>query len=305
MTIVFWGTSEFAVPALEALHGAGFDLTIITMPDQPTGRKKILTPPPVKVTAEKLGLKVLQPSKLKDDAFFEEYKSLSPDLCVVTAYGKIIGQRYLDVPKHGFLNIHPSLLPKYRGPSPIQTAIMNGDTETGVVITIVDADMDHGPILKKQEVRIMNQETYTELHDRLAEIGAKLLVETIPEYVNGKIKPQEQDHSKATFCKMLEREDGRIDWSRSPQEIYNQIRALNPEPGTWTTWPSFAEACATAKAIGGTRSAGKQDKILNIKSAKLVDGKLQLVTLQLESKKETSLAEFLNGHPDFKISDCQ
>lgn len=284
MKIVFWGTSEFAVPALKALHGAGFDLTVITMPDKPIGRKNILTPPPVKVTAEKLGLKVLQPPKLKDDIFFEDYKSLSPDLCVVTAYGKIIGQRYLDVPKHGFLNIHPSLLPKYRGPSPIQTAIMNGDTETGVVITIVDADMDHGPILKQTTYNLQPTTTYQEAHDELAKIGAKLLVETIPEYIDGKIKPQEQDHSKATFCKMLERADGKIDWSRSPQEIYNQIRALNPEPGTWTTW---------------------KDKVFNIKSAKLVDNKLELLIIQLEGKKETSFPDFLSGHPDFDISQLK
>ncbi|MDP4001729.1 MAG: methionyl-tRNA formyltransferase [bacterium] len=302
MKIVFWGTSEFAVPALEALHGAGFDLVVITMPDQPVGRKKILTPPPVKITAEKLGLKVLQPLKLKDDTFFEEFSALGgpasggkfqpPDFCVIAAYGKIIAERYINTPKYGFLNIHPSLLPKYRGPTPVQTAILNGDTETAVTIMQIDKDMDHGPIFIQNKYAIGPDDTFFELHDRLAQEGAKLLLEVIKNF--NTLTPQEQDHDQATFCKIFTREDAHIDWSRSQQEIYNQIRALNPEPGTWTTWPSSTNA-----------PAGKQDKILNIKKAALIDGKLSLITIQLEGKKETSMADFLSGHPEFDISQLK
>ena len=286
MTIVFFGTSEFAVPALEALHEAGFDLTVITMPDQPMGRKKILTPPPIKITAEKLGLKILQPPKLKDDTFFEEYKSLQPDFCVIAAYGKIIAERYIDTPEYGFLNIHPSLLPKYRGPTPIQSAILNGDTETAVTIMQIDKDMDHGPILMQKKYAIGPDETFLELHDRLANEGSKLLIEIIENFST--ITPHEQDHSQATFIKIYERADGKIDWSLSPQEIYNQIRALNPEPGTWTTW---------------------QDKILNIQEARIKKQEsreeLEIIKLQLEGKKETSFADFLSGHPSFDISQLK
>ncbi len=288
MKIIFFGTSEFAVPALEALHDAGFDLTVITTPDQPVGRKRILTPPPVKIAGEKLGLKVLQPPKLKDDVFFEEFKSLEPDFCVIAAYGKIIAERYINTPKYGFLNIHPSLLPKYRGPTPIQAAILNGETRTGVTIMQIDKDMDHGPIFEQKEFTIGPDETYLLLHDRLAEEGASLLIDVIKNVET--LTPREQNHDQATFCKMFEREDARIDWSQSPQKIYNQIRALNPEPGTWTTW---------------------QDKVLNIKAAfvetSASQGKpeLKLTKVQLEGKKETSMADFLSGHPDFNISQLK
>ena len=281
MKIVFLGTSEFAVPALQALYKAGFDVTVITMPDQPSGRKKVITSPVIKLVAEQLGLKVLQPSTLKDDAFFEEFKSLAPDICVVAAYGKIIPERYLSVPKF-FLNIHPSLLPKYRGPTPVQSAILNGETATGVTIMQVDKDVDHGAIFSQKEFQIGQNETYPLLHDRLAEEGADMLVDVIQKIDS--IAPQEQDHSQATFTKIYTREDGRIDWSHSAEEIYNQIRALNPEPGTWTMW---------------------NDKIINIKKAERIEGKLTLSIIQLEGKKETTLADFLNGHPDFNVSQLK
>ncbi len=298
MKIIFFGTSEFAVPALEALHGAGFDLTVITMPDKPFGRKKVLTPPPVKIAADKLGIKVLQPPKLKDDTFFEEFKSIAPDFCVVAAYGKIIGDRYISTPKHGFLNIHPSLLPKYRGPTPIQATLLNGDSETGNTIMQIDAEMDHGPILLQKKFVIEPDETFPQLHDRLSTEGAKLLLEVIQNFDT--YTPQEQDHSQATFVTIPTREEARIDWARPAKEIYNQIRALNPEPGTWTNF---------------------NGKVLNIKSAKLsastsngpgvickeyghiivgtTTSGIELLTIQLEGKKETSALEFSHGHPDF------
>ena len=289
MKIIFFGTSEFAVPALKALNKSGFEITaVVTTPDQPAGRKKAITPPPIKIAADFLKLKILQPTKLRDNSLFEEFKSLAPDLCIVAAYGKIIPEEYLSVPKQGFLNIHPSLLPKYRGPTPIQTAILNGDTETGITILRVDKDVDHGPIFIKKHFSIELGETYQQLHDRLADEGAGLLLEVISNIEN--IIPEEQNHDQATFTKMLERADGKIDWSRPHQEIYNQIRALNPEPGTWTTW---------------------NDRILNIKDAsftKATEGhneQLKLLIVQLEGKKETSLADFLSGHPDFDISQLK
>ncbi|MBP9822345.1 MAG: methionyl-tRNA formyltransferase [Candidatus Pacebacteria bacterium] len=281
MRTIFFGTSEFAVPALEALNKEGFDLTVVTMPDQPSGRKKIITSPVIKAVADKLGLKTFQPATLKDDAFFEEFKALAPDICVVAAYGKIIPEKYLEIPKH-FLNIHPSLLPKYRGPTPVQTAVLNGDETTGVSIMQVDKDVDHGPIFKQTETPIEPDETYSLLHDRLAEEGAQLLVEVIKNIET--IKPEAQDDTQATFTKIFERPDGRIDWTRSAGEIHNQIRALNPEPGTWTMW---------------------NEKIINIKKAERIEGKLTLSIIQLEGKKETTLSEFLHGHPDFNVSQLK
>ena len=281
MKVVFFGTSEFAVPSLTALYEAGFDVTVITMPDMPSGRNKIITSPVIKAIAEKFSLKVLQPKTLKDDLFFEEFKSLAPNICVVAAYGKIIPEQYLSIPKY-FLNIHPSLLPKYRGPTPIQTAILNGEEKTGITIMQVDKDVDHGPIFEQKEFVIEPDETYPLLHDRLAEEGAEILMDVIQNIDT--ITPREQDHSQVTFTKIYERADARIDWSRSAEEIYNQIRALNPEPGTWTMW---------------------NDKIINIKKAERIEGKLTLSLIQLEGKKETTLAEFLHGHPDFDVSQLK
>jgi len=284
--IIFFGTSDFAIPALETLAKDNYDVVaVVTKPDKPAGRKQVLSPSPVKKFAIEKHILVLEPNNLRgDEEVFAAFKLLSPDVCVVAAYGKIIPKRYLGVPKYGFINIHPSLLPKYRGPSPIQTAILSGEKETGVTILVVDEEMDHGPILKSEKWKVKNGKYYKELEKELAELGAKLLIETLPKYINGEIKQAPQDHSRATFTKMFSREDGRVDWSKSTQEIYNRIRALNPEPGTWTLW---------------------KGKVLNIKKARLADGKLEIETLQLEGKRETPFREFLNGHPDFDISQLE
>src|SRR3989344_2446912 len=281
LNIVFFGTSEFAVPALEILIRENYNIVaVITAPDKPAGRKKTLSPSPVKLKAESLSLKVLQPATLKDEVIFENFKNLNPDLCVIAAYGKIIPKKFLDVPRHGFLNIHPSLLPKYRGPSPVKTAILDGATQTGVTIIVVDEEVDHGPILESRKWKVESGKRYKELEKELAELGAKLLIETLPKYVSGKVKPVPQDHSQATFTRMFTREDGRINWDNSPDKIYNQIRALNPEPGAWTVW---------------------KDKVLNIKKAKLIDEKLKLEIVQMEGRKEVPFKEFLNGYPDFNL----
>ena len=285
MKITFFGTSSFAVPALKALHEAGHEVAgLVTMPDQPTGRKHLVTAPPVKEIAKELELPIFQPESLKSDEFFDEFKSWDCHLAVVASYGNIIPERYLNHPRHGFINIHPSLLPRHRGPSPIQTAIMNGDDVMGVTIMKLDKGMDTGPLLAQIKFHPAKDETYTEIHDKLGALGAELLIETIPEYIAGRLEPQTQDESQATITKLLIRDDGRLDWSRPARELYNQIRAFNPEPGTWTTW---------------------QGKTLNIKSATLENNKLQIKTLQLEGKKETTFKDFLNGYPNFKLSDLK
>ena len=254
--IVFFGTPDFAMPVLEALIKNGYNVSH------------------------------LKSKSLKDEAIFDEFKKLNPDVCVVAAYGRIIPQKFLDIPKYGFINVHPSLLPKYRGPSPIQTALLNDDKETGVSIMLIDAEVDHGPVLATRELSMSNVQfsNHDELAKELFKIGANLLIETLPKYIKGEIKPQEQDHSQATFTKMFKREDGKINWSEPSEKIFAQIRALNPEPGTWTTW---------------------KGKIINIKKAELYSGEIEIKTIQMEGRKEMSFEKFLNGHPDFDISQLK
>lgn len=271
MKIVFFGTPGFIIPALKELVDSNYNVVGVFAANGP-----------VEIAAKELGVQIFKPVSLKKDTgVFEQFKSLNPDLCVVAAYGKIIPKYYLEVPKYGFLNIHPSLLPKYRGPSPVQTAILNGDTETGVTIMGIDEEVDHGPILASAKYVIPKTKYNMEISTEIFELGAKLLVEILPKYISGELKPEEQDHGQATFTKMFSRGDGRINWQESSEKIYNRIRALNPEPGTWTTW---------------------KDKTINIKKARIADGKLEIEIIQMEGKRETPFREFLNGHPDFDIS---
>lgn len=298
MKIIFFGTSEFAVPALKKLKESGYEIAaVVTVPDQPVGRKKILAPPPVKRAALELGLPILQPASLKDDPFFEQFTALAADLAIVAAYGKIIPERYLSVPKHGMLNIHPSLLPKYRGPTPVQSALLNGDKETGVTIMVVDNKMDHGPIVAQEKYDIWPKTTYLELHDELSQLGAKLLIDSISKFISGVLKPQEQDHSQATICKIYTREDGKINWTNPGEQIFNQVRALNPEPGTWTTWDG---KIFNIKKIALAKTQGDQPGLVS-----LVDNNIVVSTgtchcileiVQYEGRTETDARSFLAGH---------
>jgi len=276
--VVFIGTPEFGAVILEKLISSGLKPVLaITNPDEPVGRKQAMTPPPVKIIAQKYNLNIIQPSKIKNSKL--EIKNFQPDLAVVAAYGQIIPKEILEIPKYGCLNVHPSLLPKYRGASPIQSAILNGDEKTGVTIMLMDKEMDHGPIIAQEEFRILNLD-FQKLHGKLAELGANLLIETIPKWLKGEIKAKEQDHSKATFTKILKKEDGEIDWSKSPEEIERKIRALNPWPGTFT----FVK---------------KNDKLLRVKilGAELKDKKLTIKKVQPEGKKEMDYKEYLLSYP--------
>ncbi|MFA6215909.1 MAG: methionyl-tRNA formyltransferase, partial [Patescibacteria group bacterium] len=231
--IIFLGTPEFAVPSLLALIANGFKPVLaITQPDKPAGRKQELTPPPIKQAALQNEILVLQPPAKNDLAeIFLQYR---PDLCVLVAYGSIIPKDCLNQPRGGFLNIHPSLLPKYRGSSPIQTAILNGEKETGVSIIQLVSQVDAGPIIAQKTMAIAETDNAETLSKKLAELGAELLIEILANYLAGRILPKPQDESKATFTAMISREDGQINWQKTAAEIQRQFRAFYPWPGVFT-----------------------------------------------------------------------
>lgn len=295
------GTSDFAVRIYKHIYKKLDIAAIITTPDKPIGRKQILTPSPVKKWALENNIPTLELESQK-------IKELKPDLIIVAAYGEIVPKEILDIPEFGALNIHPSLLPKYRGASPIQATILNGDTETGVTIIKMDEKMDHGDIVANSKFEIRNSKpTYEELSEKLADLGAELLISTLPDYVNGKIKPKPQDHSKATFTKIIKKEDGRIDWNKSAKEIERQIRA-------YYQWPSsYAQISSTKSQVPNNikiLNAEIQNKNTNHKIGEVFldenknlcvqtnDGVLILKQVQLEGKKSMIAKDFLNGHPE-------
>ncbi|HSO19822.1 MAG TPA: methionyl-tRNA formyltransferase, partial [Desulfosarcina sp.] len=235
LTIVYMGTPDFAVPSLETLHGSGHTvLAVVTQPDRPKGRGRKLTPPPVKVAAEHLGIPVLQPETVRTDAFHRHMAELAPDLFVVAAFGQILPQTLLDIPKIGAINVHASLLPQHRGAAPIQWAIIEGDRETGITTMMMDAGMDTGDILLAEKTSIGPEETAAELHDRLSEMGARTLARTLARLQDGSLTRTPQDHEKATYAPMLKKTDGEIDWSQPAEQIERRIRGMTPWPGAFT-----------------------------------------------------------------------
>ena len=229
------GTPDFAVPALQALIQNGYNLPlVVTQPDRPKGRGRKLVAPPVKIKALELGLKVLQPSTLKDENFRSQIRQLRPDFFVVLAFGHILAENILQLPRLGTINIHASLLPKYRGPAPIQWAIINGESETGITTMLMDKGVDTGDILLNQKEPILPQDTAATLHNRLAARGADLLVKTLQGFASENIKPIPQDHHKATYAPLLKKQDGHIRWQKSADELDAFIRGMTPWPGAFT-----------------------------------------------------------------------
>ena len=237
MRLVFCGTPQFAVPALEAVIAAGHQVALVlTQPDRPVGRDQQLQAPPVKQTALAHRIPVLQPEKIKSNAELRaELEAIAPDAILVVAYGRIIPQWMLDLPPHGNINLHGSLLPKYRGAAPIQWAVANGETVTGVTTMRLDAGLDTGPMLLAQAIPVGQEETAADVYENLAEVGAPLMVETLRRLEAGDLKPTDQNHALATHAPILTREDGLIDFKRSAREIYNRWRGFQPWPGAFTT----------------------------------------------------------------------
>lgn len=300
MRIIFMGTPDFAVGTLEALVNAGHEVVLaVTQPDKPQGRKQILIAPPVKQTAEKLGIPVYQPKRVREPEALALLRSYEPELIVVAAFGQILPKELLDMPQYGCINVHASLLPKYRGAAPIQWAILNGDAVTGVTIMRMDVGLDTGDMIAKAEVAITPQDTGGSLFDRLAETGAKLCVETIPSIVDGTAVYTPQDEQAATKVGQISKKDGLIDFTRSAAAIECQIRGLNPWPSAYTSlagktlkiWSAQVSDRQT-EAQPGTVVLVEKDRF----GVQTGEGVLICTEVQLEGKKRMSAADFLRGN---------
>ena len=304
--IIFLGTPEFSVPSLEALiHGDYQVVAVYTQPDRRAGRGQQVTSSPVKRLALSQGLDVVQIDKFKVAGTVEKLAALAPDLIVVAAFGLLLPPEVLNIPKLGCLNVHPSLLPRHRGASPIATAILQGDEITGVTIMLVDAGMDTGPILNQREVPITAEDTTGSLGIKLAQVGAQLLTETLPLWIEGRIKPRPQNDSEASYSKMIKKEDGEIDWRLSAKELWWRVRAFDPWPGCYARWRDRRLKLVKVLPLQGEKS-GEPGKVIALAPPAPVtvgvetgDGVLGLVRLQLEGKRELSADEFVRGQRDF------
>lgn len=298
--IVFAGTPEFAVPFLEKLASdADFEIVgIITQPDKPAGRKQTLTPPPIKELAIKHGFKIFQPETLKDNLeLADELKTLGADIMVVVAYGLIIPQVILDIFPRGNINVHPSLLPRHRGASPVQAAILAGDYISGVTIMLMDERMDHGSILAQEQIALTGEETNESLHQKMTEIGRELLLDTTKKYLAGKIAPQAQDDNIATFCRTIKREGAKIDWQKTAEEISRQIRAYYPWPGTWAELSGRRiKIFPPVKIISDSKEPGMIFESSGQLAVGAGNGSIIVGAVQLEGKNKTNGQDFLRGY---------
>ena len=304
LRIIFMGTPELAAASLRALLAAReFQvLAVVTQPDQPKGRGLKLQPSPVRETAQKENLPVLQPQRAREPAFIEQLAALQPELIAVAAYGQILPKAILDLPRFGCINVHTSLLPRFRGAAPIQHAILNGDPETGVTIMKMDVGLDTGDILTQEKTPIEASDNSQTLHDRLAQIGAQLLVRTIPEYVSGAIQPRPQPAEGVTLAPKIKKHDGEIHWAQPARVIWNRVRALVPWPGAFTHLPDSPQPhllkiwnVEIAKGSGEPGAVLQADKN-GIVVACGTDA-LRILSLQREGGRRLTAAEFLAGHP--------
>lgn len=300
MRIVFMGTPEFAVPSLEALLKSGDQVVgIVTQPDRPKGRGQSLTSSPIKLIAEREQLPLLQPTKMKDPGFLAALTAWKPDLIAVAAFGRILPPAILNLPAKGCINVHGSLLPKYRGAGPIQWAIINGETDTGITTMLMDEGMDTGAILLQETLAITPEDTAGTLSPRLADLGGRLLIKTISQLKDGTMVPRQQDHSQATLAPLLKKEDGVIDWTMSATAIANRIRGLTPWPGAytflederWTIWRAVAMA-EEAKELPGTVTQITKDAI----QVATGNGVLALQELQPANRRRMKVSQYLVGH---------
>ncbi len=300
MRVVFMGSPRFALPSLKALAENYSVVTVISQPDRPAGRGRERTAPATKAFASEAGIPVFQPEILRDPDSISRIADLQPDMLVVAAYGQILPQSLLDLPENGSLNVHASLLPRWRGAAPIQAAIRNGDRETGVTIMQMDAGLDTGSILRQHAIKLEAEDTGGTLTERLSHIGADLLIETIPPYIAGEITPQPQDDKLATHAPMLRKRDGELDLQATADQLARQIRAFDPWPGTFVMWGD--RRLAVKRAHTAARNGTATGKVLLIENAPAVAtraGVLVLDIVQLAGKREMSGEAFIRGAPDF------
>jgi len=303
--IVFMGSPEFSLPTLEALAEKHNLIGVVTQPDRPFGRGKKLQAPPVKLAAQELNLPIIQPQKMSDPTAFDQLRAWHPEVIVVAAFGQILKPDVLELPMFGCINVHASLLPRWRGAAPIQAAILNNDKRTGITIMRMDPGVDTGPILRQRSTPIQPTETAGLLSQRLAHIGAELLLDTLPGYLINEIIPQNQDDSEATYAPMLKKKDGKLDFTQPANVLARQVRAYNPWPGTYTRWKNKILKIHTANTspkyvnYGRKTNPGQRTQFQEKPAIVTREGLLILETVQPEGKRIMSGSEFLLGARDW------
>lgn len=297
--IVFMGTPDFAVPSLQALIDHHEVIGVVTQPDRPAGRGGKLRMSPIKELALKHNIPVFQPKRLRKPEAIEELQQWQPDVQVVAAYGQILPQTVLDIPPHGSVNVHASLLPRWRGAAPIHAAIRAGDTETGVTIMKMDAGLDTGPMLRKHAIAIAPDETGQSLHDKLAVVGATLLLETLPGYLSGELHPQEQDDKEATYAPQIDKDEGEIDWTKDAASIERLVRAFTPWPGTYTYFNETQLKIHSGTVIPGRAVPGEVVRLGAVIAIGTGDGLYAPGDVQLAGKKRVQVNAFVNGYEEF------
>ena len=302
MRIIYMGTPDFAVPTLEALIQSKHEvIAVITQPDKPKGRGKAMQFPPVKEKALEYGIPVYQPVKVREPSFIEQMKGWEPDAIIVAAFGQILPKTVLDLPRYGCINVHASLLPKYRGAAPIQWVIINGEKETGITTMFMDIGLDTGDMLKKAVVPIEEKETGESLHDKLAALGGPLILETLKELEDGTAVRTKQDDTQSCYAKMLTKSLGDIDWSQSAVQIERLIRGLNAWPSAYTKWEDKTLKIWAADVIDGNREGAAAGEVVERQKKALIvqtgEGRLSLKEVQLQGKKRMEIDVFLRGYP--------
>ncbi|WLV25715.1 methionyl-tRNA formyltransferase [Aciduricibacillus chroicocephali] len=296
--IVFMGTPDFSVPVLQALANSDYEVVLaVTQPDRPKGRKKVLTPPPVKTAAEELGIAVFQPERLKED--WEPIREVEPDLIVTAAYGQLLPKELLDLPDYGCVNVHASLLPELRGGAPIHYAILQGKKETGITIMYMAEKLDAGDIISQQSLVIERNDDVGTLHEKLSEIGAKLLLNTLPKLFEGNVEAIPQDESKATFASNIKRSEEKIDWTRTAEEIFNQVRGLRPWPVAFTACEGQNIKIWAVEPIQ-TSNSGKPGEITSVENGTVTvacgdNQAVNLIEIQPAGKKRMNTDDYLKG----------
>jgi methionyl-tRNA formyltransferase len=298
--IIFMGTPDFAVPVLRQVINDGFEvIAVVTQPDRPVGRKKVMTPPPVKVEAEKQGIPVYQPEKIREKNELEKVLALKPDLVITAAFGQILPKELLEAPAHGCINVHASLLPELRGGAPIHYAILEGKEKTGITIMYMAEKLDAGDIITQVEVPITEEDNVGTLHDKLSLAGTKLLSETLPLLLEGKLTATPQDETLATFAPNIKREQEKIDWTKTGEEIYNHIRGLNPWPVSFTVLDGKILKIWNAEKISG-KASDTPGTIVQVTQEGITvitgdDTQIRIKELQPSGKTKMSVADFLRG----------